>query len=60
MGYSPWGHKESDTTERLTPTGGCMVTGRAGVLGPLLLVHSVPAHVSLPPSDRKRSLLGQS
>ena len=20
MGYSPWGHKESDTTEQLTPS----------------------------------------
>ena len=33
MGYSPWGHKESDTTERLHFPGGSMVknlTANAG------------------------------
>ena len=28
MGYSPWGQKESDTTERLT-----LETGRVGEMG---------------------------
>ena len=27
MGYSPWGHKESDTAEQLTHTYICCVTG---------------------------------
>ena len=27
MGYSPWGHKESDTTEQLTLSCGCLRLG---------------------------------
>ena len=37
MGYSPWGHKESDTTERRTLSPCCLVidqcgTGKPGTL----------------------------
>ena len=30
MGYSPWGHKESDTTERLTLREGSKPSGEPG------------------------------
>ena len=35
MGYSPWGHKQSDTTEELTPwvKGTPVVGGEGAVIG---------------------------
>ena len=42
MGYSPWGHKESDTTERLTlllPTL-CLTQGMCGFRTPVPFLFS--------------------
>ena len=46
MGYNPWGHKESDTTERLnTPNTDMCVDGAGGVCRPRwLALHPMCCH----------------